>query len=157
MKFINVIFIVLTLTSCSISKPGYVTRIQLNQDAEATEKDIELITSVLTSRSHETIKKNEKNHWKSENYRINLDDKKFANLENRYIGISIEYYYDRQNLNHNKNILEKIVVRVGNTKEGGVQSLKKEIDNLTDQIVFLLSNRFDNSLIVIQRKHVHPM
>jgi hypothetical protein len=140
----------------SCSYPGYSIRINIDQDAKATENDIKLITNYLSETTHEVLLVKEKDFWKVESYRINLDEDKFKNVNHKYINFTVEYYYVKNKIFERK-LIEKIEVRIGNSWEGRNPVLKNEIDRVADYIFNQLRERFDASKISIERRYTGPV
>jgi hypothetical protein len=152
-------YLVVLITLCNLfacSNPGYSTRIYISSDARANENDINLITNIPKGKGADVILKKGRLNWKVESYRINLIEKRFDALERKYIYFVVEYYYNAS-LSKRDNTLEKIEVRIGNSRKGRNPILKLEIDKITDQVLSLLIKRFDKSYISIERKDVSPM
>ena len=154
MKSIFLIFIAFILTSCS--NPGYSIRIYVNKGAGATENDLKLIRNYLLMRPYDVVMVKEKDCWKVESYKINLNEKKFEGAEHRYISFAIEYYYNNEKDNEKK-VLDKIEVRIGNSWEGRNPVLKAEIDKAANYIMNQLMQRFDSSYLSIDRRYTGPM
>ena len=154
MKSISVIFFVFIFTSCS--NPGYSIRINIDQNAKATESDIKLITNYLIETDYENVMIKEKDFWKVESYKIYLNKDKFKKFEHNYINFAVEYYYEQEKT-MNKKIIEKIEVRIGNSWEGRNPILKTEIDKIADCVVNQLRKRFDDSKISIERRFTGPV
>ncbi len=140
----------------SCSYPGYSIRINIDQDAKATENDIKLITNYLSKTAHEVLLIKEKDLWKVKSYKINLDEDKFKNVSHNYINFTVEYYYDQKKIIEDK-IIEKIEVRIGNSWEGRNPVLKNEIDRIADYVFNQLKARFDASNISIERRYTGPV
>ena len=156
MRYLVVLITLCYIYACSSSSPGYSTRIYISSDARAAESDINLITNIPKGKGADVIFKKGELNWRVESYRINLNEKRFDALERKYIIFVVEYYYN-DSLSKRDNFLEKIEVRIGNSREGRKRILKLEIDKITDQVLSLLIKRFDKSYITIERKYVSPM
>lgn len=102
------------------------------------------------------VKIQEEKLWKVESYKILLTDEKLAKLNYNYIRLVVEYYFSETNKDA-PGVLEKIEIRIGNTREGSTPILQKEIDLLADSIEKTLTNRFGSSNFSIERKIVTPM
>ena len=154
MKSTFLIFIAFILTSCS--NPGYSIRIYVDKGAEATENDLKLIRNYLLMTSYDVVMVKERDCWKVESYKINLNGKKFEGAEHRYISFVVEYYYSNEKDNEKK-ALDKIEVRIGNGWEGRNPVLKAEIDKAANYITNKLMQRFNSSYISIERRYTGPM
>lgn len=155
MKYFLIILAIFTLTGCS--KPGYSTRINIRESAGATKADILLITSILQSKSYDTIMVKEEDWGGIESYKIKLDDKKFNKFERKYIGLAVEYYWCGKERTNEQNALCKIEVRIGNPWEGKTPVIKNEIDIITDLVVANLSDRFSKSEVKVRRAYSAPI
>ena len=154
MKYALFIFSCLILISCS--DPGYSVRININDNANATESDIKLLTEYLQQTKYDVVMIEGKDNWKIQSYKILLDVKDYDGIGHKYINFVVEYYYNELSKNKGK-ILKKIEVRIGNSWEGRNPILKKEIDIIADQIVKVLTKRFNKSNFSEKRKFVTPM
>jgi len=154
MKYFLIILVIFTLSGCS--NPGYSTRIDISEKAGATKGDFFLITSILQSKSYDTLMDEEKGLHKIESYKIKLDEKKFSGIERKYIGLAVEYWCTEERT-FEQNALCKIQVRIGNPWEGKKTVLKNEIDKITDLVVANLSERFSESKIKVRRAYSSPI
>lgn len=137
------------------SNPGYSVRINIDQDAKATDSDIDLIKSCMLQTTHEAVLKKGRDSWKIESYNIILDKDKFKQFEHKYIKFAVEYYYDQKVVG--ENIINRIKVRIGNSWEGRNLALKNEIDKIADCVLEQLEGRFDASKISIERRYTSPV
>ena len=141
---------------CSCSDPGYSVRINIGEDAKATEEDLNSLTEYIHKKNHEVIVEEGNEQWNVKGYKIKLDDKRFDTFEHKYINFVIEYYFSEP-LIEEKKLLKSVEVRIGNSWEGRKPILRKEIDTISNIVVNRLKQRFKKSDFTITRKFVTPM
>ena len=154
MRYLYIIISCIIMISCS--NPGYSVRFNINENAKATENDIDLLTNYLQQTKYDVVMIEGKDNWKIQSYKIRLDGEKYKGIEHKYINFVVEYYYSRLSNNEEK-ILKSVEVRIGNSWEGRNSILKKEIDVISDHIAKVLEKRFNKSNVSEKRKYVTPM
>lgn len=155
MKLICALFLCVVLTACS--NPGYSTRININKANGLNEDLIQgSIKTFLSNTQHDVVMIQEEKNWKIESYDIQLKEKKFWHLKHKYIGVAVEYWFEKS-ISENQRLLKKVQVRIGNSWEGKEPNLKNEIDKITDYFVSQLTHNLDKSNFSIQRKYVSPI
>jgi uncharacterized OsmC-like protein len=153
-KRILVIFLLIIFTGCA--NPGYSVRIHVDKNANATEKDIQLITGFLNSKNYDVVMIKEQKNWKVESYKINLDKRKFKHVDHKYINFVVEYTYDKNAASHQMT-LEQINIRIGNVWDGRDPALKKEIDLVADDVIQRLKQNFNVNAFSSERLFVAPI
>ena len=98
----------------------------------------------------------EEDTTKIESYKIKLDDKKFNDIERRYIGLAVEYWCSGEGSNEHKSLC-KMQVRIGNPWEGRKPVLKNEIDQITDNVLTNLLKKFSKSEVKVRRAYTSPI
>ena len=154
MKYFFIATLSLILYCCT--DPGYSVRINIDENAKATEDDINSISEYIKKKKYEVVVEKGDDLWKVRSYKIILDDKRFDKFKHKYINFVIEYHISELSAEEKK-ALKTVEVRIGNNWEGRKPLLKEEIDTLSAIIVDQLTRRINKSDITVTRKFVTPM